>query len=187
MTTLTGPTPSTASRGVPCSRPCANTSRGWHDGPTRVIASIPIWWLAAHSFVVREESRRRIPQGPSLFALAVHPCIVEAIRAAESMYCGDLDFKVFFLDDKIVAGKAPAVQQFLATLELLLREIGLEVARNKTLVFCLLCRPELHTSRLRGLHMGAQWSHQTSWGGHRLSGGVRISSGLTCWQSPGPA
>ena len=58
--------------------------------------------------------------------------IVEANRVAESTYPGDLGYKAFFLDDGVIAGKAPAVQLFLATLELLLREIGLEIARNKT-------------------------------------------------------
>ena len=69
---------------------------------------------------------------PSLFALAVHPCIIEATRVAESQHPGDLDFKAFFSDDGVIAGKAQAVQLFLATFELLVREIGLEVARNKT-------------------------------------------------------
>ena len=56
------------------------------------------------------------PLEPSLFALAIHPCIVEAARVAEARYPGDLDYKAFFLDDGVLAGKAPAVQLFLSTL-----------------------------------------------------------------------
>ena len=56
------------------------------------------------------------PLGPSLFALAIHPCIVEAARVAEARHTGDLDYKAFFLDDGVLAGKAPAVQLFLSTL-----------------------------------------------------------------------
>ena len=58
-------------------------------------------------------------------ALAIHPCIIEATRVVESLHPGDLDFKAFFLDHGVIAGKAPAVQLFLATPERLLREIGL--------------------------------------------------------------
>ena len=38
----------------------------------------------------------------------------------------------FFLDDGVLAGKPPAVQLFLSTLELLLHDIGLTIARDKT-------------------------------------------------------
>ena len=72
------------------------------------------------------------PLGPSLVALAIHPRILEAARVAESQHPGDIDFKAFFLDDGVIAGKAQAVQLFLATLEHILRVTGLEVARNKT-------------------------------------------------------
>ena len=81
-------------------------------------------------------SQRGVQQGdplrPSLFALAIRPSIIEAVRVAEPQRPGNLDFKAFFLDDGVIAGKAPAVRQFLATLEMRLREIGLDVARHKT-------------------------------------------------------
>ena len=64
------------------------------------------------------------PLGPSLVALAIHPCIIEVIRVADP---GDFDFKAFFLDDGVVAGKAPALQQ----------ERGGP---------CSFCRPEFHAS-----------------------------------------
>ena len=83
------------------------------------------------------QSRRRVqqgdPLGPSLFSLAVHPSIVEAVRISEAQYPGDLDYKAFFLDDGTIAGKAPAVKLFLDTLERLL-DIGLVIARDKTKV-----------------------------------------------------
>ena len=43
-----------------------------------------------------------------------------------------MDYKAFFLDDGAIAGRAQAVQLCLDTLERLLLEIGLEIARNKT-------------------------------------------------------
>ena len=62
------------------------------------------------------------PLGPSLVALAIHPCIIEVARVAGSQHPGGLDFKSFFLDDGAIAGQAPAVQLFLATFEHLLHE-----------------------------------------------------------------
>ena len=84
------------------------------------------------------QSRRGVqqgdPLGPSLFSLAVHPFIVEAVRISEAQYPSDLDFQAFFLDDGTIAGKAQAVKLFLDTLERLLLDIGLVVARDKTKV-----------------------------------------------------
>ena len=71
----------------------------------------------------RIRSRRGIQQG-----------VIEATRVSEAQYPGDLDYEAFFLDDGTIAGKAQAVQLFLDILERLLREIGLENARNKTKV-----------------------------------------------------
>ena len=72
------------------------------------------------------------PLGPSLFALAIHPCVSEAARIAESRFLGELEYNSFFLDDGVIAGRSPAVQQILATLEERLLEIGLCIARHKT-------------------------------------------------------
>ena len=44
--------------------------------------------------------QQRNPLGPSLFALAIHPCIIEAISVTESLHPGDLGFKPFFLNNK---------------------------------------------------------------------------------------
>ena len=127
-------TPSTVSLEEPCSQlvrrhfpwmaPWADTCYR-HDSNLLVGSS-------------RIRSRRGVqqgdPLGPSLFSLAVHPCVVEAIRISEAQYPGDLDYKAFFLDDGTIAGKAQAVKLFLDTLERLLLEIGLEIARSKTKV-----------------------------------------------------
>ena len=68
------------------------------------------------------------PLGPSLFALALHPCVTEAALVAESRFSGELDCNSFFLHDGVIAGRSPA----LATLEERLLEIGLCIARHKT-------------------------------------------------------
>ena len=56
----------------------------------------------------RIQSRRGVQQGdplwPSLFPLAVHPCVVEAIRISEAQYPWDLDYKAFFLDAQMISG-----------------------------------------------------------------------------------
>ena len=84
------------------------------------------------------QSRRGVQQGdilgPSLFSLAVHPSIVEAVRISDAQYPGDLDYNAFFLDDGTIAGKAQAVKLFLVSLERLLLDIGLVIARDKTKV-----------------------------------------------------
>ena len=59
-------------------------------------------------------------------------CEHGAARVSEARYPSDLDFKAFFPDDGVLAGKPPAVQLFLSTLELLLHDIGLTITRDKT-------------------------------------------------------
>ena len=66
--------------------------------------------------------------------MAIHSCITEAARVAESRFPGDLDYNSFFLDDGVVAGWSPAVQQIVSTLEERLLEIGLSIARHKPVV-----------------------------------------------------
>ena len=72
------------------------------------------------------------PLGPSLFALAIHPCVTGSARFTESRFPGDLDFHSFFLDDGVIAGRFSAVQLLLTTLETRFRDIGLDIAREKT-------------------------------------------------------
>ena len=120
------------SRGVPCSRLCANTSLGWRHGLTHVTAYDSNLLVGSSQIRSQRGVQQGDPLGPSFFALAIHPCIIEAIRVAECQHNGDVDFKAFFLDGGVIAGKAPAVQLFLATLEFLLREIGLDIARRKS-------------------------------------------------------
>ena len=61
---LTWPTPSTASRGRPCSRQRANTSRGWLHGPA--------CWLATRRLQVSEESSKGDPLGLSRSRQSIH-------------------------------------------------------------------------------------------------------------------
>ena len=100
----------------------------WADTCYRFNSNLPIG-----SSQIR--SQRGVQQGdllgPSLFALAIHRSITEAVRVAESHHLGDLDFKAFFLDDGVIAGEALAVRQFLTTLEMRLREIGSDISRQK--------------------------------------------------------
>ena len=72
------------------------------------------------------------PLGPSLFALAIHPCVTGSARLTETRFPGDLDFHSFFLDDGVLAGRFPAVQLLLTSLETRFRDIGLNIARDKT-------------------------------------------------------
>ena len=72
------------------------------------------------------------PLGPSLFALAIHPCVTGSARLTESRFPGDVDFLSFFLDDGVIAGRFSAVQLLLTTLESRLHDIGLDIAREKT-------------------------------------------------------
>ena len=71
---------------------------------------------------------------PSLFALALHPSVTEAVRIEESRFPGELDYNSSLLDGGIIAGRSPAVQQIIATLEERLLEIGLRIARHRTRV-----------------------------------------------------
>ena len=81
--------PSTASHEGPSSQLSAPTSSGLLLGLKRAIASTPTYLSAIRKFVRREASAG----GPSgAFALAIHPCITETIRVAESRFPGDLDF-----------------------------------------------------------------------------------------------
>ena len=60
---------------------------------------------------------------------------MEAVRISEAQNPGVLDYKAFFLDDGTIAGKAQAVNKlFLDTLERLLFDIGLVIARDKSKV-----------------------------------------------------
>ena len=72
------------------------------------------------------------PLGPSLFALALHPCVIAAARASASRFPGGLDYHSSFLDDGVIAGRSPAVQQTLTVLEERLLDIGLTLARHKS-------------------------------------------------------
>ena len=72
------------------------------------------------------------PLGPSLFALAIHPSVTASAQLAETRFPGDLDFNAFFLDDGVIAGRSPAVQLALSSLETRLHDIGLNIARHKT-------------------------------------------------------
>ena len=83
------------------------------------------------------------------------------------------------------ASQAPAVQLFLSTLKLLLREMVLDIARKRPR--WLACFAIQNSSRLRGLHLGIRWQHPTSWSSQRLSGMVRVSPGKTRGQSTSPA
>ena len=104
---------------------------GWRLGLTLANATTSIFLLAAHWSAVREAIQQRDPLGPSLFALALHPCVTAAARASESRFPGDLDYNSFD-DYGVIAGRSPVVQQTLAALEERLLEIGLNIARHKT-------------------------------------------------------
>ena len=67
------------------------------------------------------------PLGPVLFALAIHPIILEARAVTETMYPGGIDACSFHLDDGFCAGSVPAVRHFLSALIRDFRRIGLEV------------------------------------------------------------
>ena len=98
----------------------------------------------------RIRSRRGVQQGgplaPSPFSLAVHPCVVEAIRVSEAQYPGELDYKAFFLDDGTIAGKAHASSR-----------LGLNRSQQDEGDSCLLCRAKIHTSQFRGLVISSLW------------------------------
>ena len=72
------------------------------------------------------------PLGPVLFALAIHPIVLEARAATEAMCPGGIDICSFYLDDGFCAGSAPAVRYFLSALVHGFRRIGLEVNLDKT-------------------------------------------------------
>ena len=117
----------------------------------------------------RIRSRRGVqqgdPLGPSLFSLAVHPCVIEATRVSEAQFPLELDYKAFFLDDGTIAGKAQAVQLFLDSLERLFLEIGLEIARNKTKVIlaCSAVQNFTHLTISRAA-VGCRMVISSSWG-----------------------
>ena len=83
-------------------------------------------------FILLHSLQQGDPLGPVLFALAIHPVIVEARAATEAMYPGGIDICSFFLDDGFCAGSAPAVQHFLSALVRGFRRIGLVVNLDKT-------------------------------------------------------
>ena len=64
--------------------------------------------------------------------MAIHPSVTGSARHTETRFPGDLDFNAFFLDDGVIAGRSPAVQLILSSLETRLHDIGLSIARNKT-------------------------------------------------------
>ena len=124
---------STASRVERCSQQSRNTSRGWLLELTFATVMTPICLSTTRWLTVREGFSRGAPQAIFFFfALAMHPCILEAARVTESQHPGGIVFKAFFLDDGVIAAQAQADQLFMVTLKHLLRSIGLEVARNKT-------------------------------------------------------
>ena len=94
------------------------------------------------------------PLGPALFALAIHPKILEAKRRVESEFPGGLDFSVFYLDDGVIAGSDAAVARFCDLLANGLRDIGLEFTRSKCEVV-----PAAHFTSLaqRALFDGFKW------------------------------
>ena len=61
-----------------------------------------------------------------------HPSVTGSARLTETRFPGDLDFHSFFLDDGVLAGRSSAVQLLRSSLETRLRDIGLDIARNKT-------------------------------------------------------
>ena len=65
-------------------------------------------------------SQRGVQQGPSSH-LQSTPA---SLRLPQSRFPGDLDCNSFFLDDGAIAGRSPAVQQIVSTLEERLLEIG---------------------------------------------------------------
>ena len=73
---------------------CPQALPGKRHGQTRDTVATPTCWSAVLVFTVTEGFNR------------------------------GTDFKAFFLDDGVIAGKARAVQLFSATLEHLLREVG---------------------------------------------------------------
>ena len=72
------------------------------------------------------------PHGPVLFALAIHPIILEARAATEACTRVGVIFALFYFDDGFCAGSAQAVRRFLSALISGFRSIGLEVNLDKT-------------------------------------------------------
>ena len=71
------------------------------------------------------------PLGPLLFSLAIHEHIKQAAEEVERRYPGELDFKVFYLDDGVAAGSSRAVRLFCTLLEASFADIGLILQRDK--------------------------------------------------------
>ena len=115
-------------------------------------------------------SQRGVQQGDPLFALTIHPCVTGSARLSETRFPGDLDFHSFFLDDGVLAGRSPAVQLLLTSLQTRFRDIGLDIARDKTEIIPRLhVRPKLLSTGLSRVFMGASWELQTSWCCNRVS------------------
>ena len=113
------------------------------DNGPRFFATTPTPWAETccrHNYNLlignsQIHSQRAVQQGDLFglfFAFAIHPCIIEAAQVTESQHLEAAIFNAFFLDDGVIGGFAKTVQLFLATLERLFHDIGLEVASNKT-------------------------------------------------------
>ena len=135
LSSSTCPPPSIASRGGLSSRLFALISLGLRLGQNTCYRHDSNLLVGSSLISSQRGVQQGDPLGPSFFALALHPCVIDAARVAESRFPGELDYNSFFLDDGVIAGRSPAVQQILATLEERLLDIGLCIARNKTEVF----------------------------------------------------
>ena len=113
---------STASPGVLYFRQCAGTSRGWHLGSIRAIVSIPICWSAPHGSAASGEVQQGLPSSlqPSTLASSKPPVFPRSNTPVVSITRHSSSTTVFL----------PA--RLLSTLELLLHDIGLTIARDKT-------------------------------------------------------
>ena len=68
------------------------------------------------------------PLNPVLFALAIDPVLLDAMRSIGWAHPGGVDFQTFYLDDGLIAGRAPAVRCFLQALVAGFGDIGLSVS-----------------------------------------------------------
>jgi hypothetical protein len=71
------------------------------------------------------------PLGPALFSVAIHDTIKRVARQAEDAYSGEIDLKVFYLDDGIIGGTGRAVRLFCDALRTEFAEIGLDMCFDK--------------------------------------------------------
>jgi hypothetical protein len=71
------------------------------------------------------------PLGPALFAIAIHPQILEVKRRVDEQFPGELDFTAFYLDDGTIAGTDQAVALFCTLFKDELAGIGLDLTFPK--------------------------------------------------------